>query len=194
MVPETDTPVTSGSLRVEVERPDVNVIDAAARGAADGLRLALVVGAMLIAFIALVSMANALVGWAGGMVGFGGLTIEGMLGWLLAPVAWLLGVPWAEAGVVGQLIGVEAVLNEFVAFVQFEGMMGRGVALSGRSQVIAIYALASFANFGSVAMTIAGIGEIAPSRRHDLARLGLRAMAAGLMGALMTASIAGMMV
>ncbi len=194
MVPETDTPVTSGSLRVEVERPDVNVIDAAARGAADGLRLALVVGAMLIAFIALVSLANALVGWAGGMVGFGGLTIEGMLGWLLAPVAWLLGVPWAEAGVVGQLIGVEAVLNEFVAFVQFEGMMGRGVALSGRSQVIAIYALASFANFGSVAMTIAGIGEIAPSRRHDLARLGLRAMAAGLMGALMTASIAGMMV
>ncbi len=194
MVPETERPVTHGSLTVPVERPDVNVIDAAARGAADGLRLALVVGAILIAFLALVSMANALIGWMGGLAGVDGLTLERILGWGLAPVAWILGVPWAEAGLVGRLIGVEAVLNEFVAFVQLEGLLAEEAALTGRSRIMAIYALASFANFGSVAMTIAGLGELAPSRRHDLARLGLRAMAAGLMGGLMTAAVAGMVV
>ena len=124
----------------------------------------------------------------------GGLTLEGMLGAALAPLAWMLGVPWADAGLVGQLIGVDTVLNEFVAFVQLEQALQAGTALDPRSLVIAIYALASFANFGSVAMTIAGIGEIAPSRRHDLARLGLRAMVAGLLAALMTAALAGVLV
>lgn len=194
MVPETGKPVTAGELTVDVEKPDVNVIDAAARGASDGLRLALVVGAMLIAFIALISMANGVVGWAGGLVGAEGLTLEGMLGWLLAPLAWMLGVSWADAGFVGQLIGVDAVLNEFVAFVQLAGALGSGVSLEPRSVIISIYALASFANFGSVAMTIAGVGEIAPSRRHDLARLGLKAMLAGLLAALMTAALAGILV
>lgn len=194
MVPETGEPVTAGALTVEVEKPDVNVIDAAARGASEGLRLALVVGAMLIAFIALISMLNGVVGWVGGFVGMGGLTLEGMLGAALAPLAWMLGVPWADAGLVGQLIGVDTVLNEFVAFVQLEQALQAGSALDPRSLVIAIYALASFANFGSVAMTIAGIGEIAPSRRHDLARLGLRAMVAGLLAALMTAALAGVLV
>jgi CNT family concentrative nucleoside transporter len=192
LVPETDRPATAGTLPAQGDRPDVNVIDAAARGAADGLRLALVVAAMLIAFLALVSMANAFVGWTAGLVGVEGLTLESMMGWVLAPMAWLLGVPWGEAGIVGRLIGVEAVLNEFVAFVQLESLLREGVVLSGRSRVITIYALASFANFGSVAMTLAGLGGIAPSRRHDLARLGLRAMAAGLLGALMTAAVAGM--
>jgi len=152
------------------------------------------VAAMLIAFIALVSLANALVGWLAGLAGVEGLTLERILGWVLAPVAWLLGVPWTEAGIVGRLVGVEAVLNEFVAFVQFESLLREGVALSGRSRIMGIYALTSFANLGSVAMTIAGLGAIAPSRRHDLARLGLRAMAAGLMGTLMTAAVAGMLV
>lgn len=194
MVPETGEPVTAGELTVDVEKPDVNVIDAAARGASDGLRLALVVGAMLIAFIALISMANGVVGWVGGLAGVEGLTLEGMLGWLLSPLAWMLGVPWADAGFVGQLIGVDAVLNEFVAFVQLAGALGSGVSLEPRSVIISIYALASFANFGSVAMTIAGVGEIAPSRRHDLARLGLKAMLAGLLAALMTAALAGIII
>ena len=194
LVPETGEPATSGTLHIEVERPDVNVIDAAARGASEGLRLALVVAAMLIAFVALISMANGIVGWAGGMLGFESLTIETMLGWLLAPVAWMLGVPWADAGLVGQMIGVDFVFNEFIAFVQLEGALGAGAALDQRSLVIAIYALATFANFGSVAMTIAGVGEIAPGRRHDLARLGLKAMFAGLLAALLTAAFAGMMV
>jgi CNT family concentrative nucleoside transporter len=191
LVPETGHPVTSGALPVDVEKPDVNVIDAAARGASEGLRLALVVGAMLIAFIALVSLMNGVVGWVGGLAGVEGLTIEGMLGWLLSPVAWMLGVSWADAGLVGQLIGVEAVLNEFVAFVQLQGALAAGTPMEERSVVISIYALASFANFGSVAMTIAGVGEIAPSRRHDLARLGLKALLAALLAALMTAAVAG---
>jgi len=194
MVPETGEPVTSGTLTLDVEKPDVNVIDAAARGASDGLRLALVVGAMLIAFIALISMANGIVGWVGGLVGLGGITLEGILGWVFSPLAWMLGVSWADAGLVGQLIGVEVVLNEFVAFVHFEGALAAGASLEPRSLIIAIYALASFANFGSVAMTIAGVGEIAPSRRHDLARLGLKAMGAGLLAALMTAALAGVLV
>jgi CNT family concentrative nucleoside transporter len=158
------------------------------------LELALVVGAILVAFIALVSLANGMVGWAGGLAGVEGLTLEAMLGWLLAPVAWLLGVPWSDAARVGQLVGLEVVLNEFVAFVRLEELLSSGVAMEGRSVVIALYALTSFANFGSVAMTLAGIGAIAPSRRHDLARLGLRAMLAGLLATLLTAALAGVLV
>ena len=195
LVPETGNPETLGVLDVEVqgEKPDVNVIDAAARGAAEGLKLALVVGAMLIAFIALVALANGVVGWAGSLAGFDGLSIEGMLGWILRPVAWLLGVTWVDAGVIGQLIGVDFVLNEFVAFGQLQGLLQGGAELQERSVVIGIYALATFANFGSVAMTIAGLGEIAPSRRQDLARLGMKSMLAGLLAALLTATFAGML-
>ena len=194
LVPETAEPVTAGRLTEDVSTPDVNVIDAAARGAAEGLRLALVVGAMLIAFIALVSMLNGVIGWAGGFFGAPTLTLEGMLGTALAPVAWLLGIPWVDAGLIGRTIGVDFVLNEFVAFGQLSDQLASGVAADPRSLVIGIYALTTFANFGSVAMTIAGLGEIAPSRRHDLARLGLRAMGAGLMASFMTAAVAGMLI
>jgi CNT family concentrative nucleoside transporter len=195
LVPETGKPVTAGSLeQARVERQDVNVIDAAARGAAEGLRLALVVGAMLIAFIALVGMVDGALGWMGHLVGLEGLSLEGILGKLLVPVAWALGIPWAEAQVVGQLIGLEFVLNEFVAFARLESLLASGATLEPRSLVITIYALTSFANFGSVAMTIAGLGEMAPSRRHDLARLGLKAMAAGLLATLLTAAVAGLLV
>lgn len=194
MVPETGTPETGGALTDEVERPDVNVIDAAARGAAEGLRLALVVGAMLIAFLALVSMLNGIVGWIGGLLGAPGVTLQGILGTLLAPVAWLLGIPWDDAGLVGRMIGVDFVLNEFVAYVELSEALAGGAALRDRSLVIAIYAMTTFANFGSVAMTIAGLGEIAPSRRHDLARLGLKAMLAGLLASLSTAAVAGILV
>jgi CNT family concentrative nucleoside transporter len=193
LVPETGRPVTAGSLgEVRVEHPDVNVIDAAARGAAEGLRLALVVGAMLVAFIALVSMANGGLAWLGHQVGVDGLSLEGILGKLMVPVAWILGIPWTEAHVVGQLIGLEFVLNEFVAFARLQSLLSTGTALDPRSLIITIYALTSFANFGSVAMTIAGLGEMAPSRRHDLARLGLKAMLAGLLATLLTAAVAGL--
>ena len=149
---------------------------------------------MLIAFVALVAMANGIVGWIGGLGGVEGLTIERILGGVLRPVAWMLGIAWADAGVIGQMIGVDFVVNEFVAFIQLEALLQQGVQLQERSLVIAIYALATFANFGSVAMTIAGVGEIAPSRRHDLARLGVKAMFAGLLAALLTATFAGMLV
>lgn len=194
LVPETEAPVTATSRAEEVPGTDVNVIDAAARGAAEGLRLALVVMAMLIAFLALVAMLNGVIGWVGGLVGLEGLTLEGMLGRVLAPVAWMLGVSWSDAGLIGQMIGVDFVLNEFVAFAQLAGALGGGAVVADRSLVIGIYALTSFANFGSVAMTIAGIGEIAPSRRHDLARLGLRALLAGLLASLATAAVAGILV
>lgn len=195
LVPETGRPVTAGSLeQASVERTDVNVIDAAARGAAEGLRLALVVGAMLIAFIALVGMLDGALGWMGHLVGLEGLSLEGILGRLLVPVAWALGIPWSDAQVAGQLIGLEFVLNEFVAFARLESLLAAGTTFDPRSLVITIYALTSFANFGSVAMTIAGLGEMAPSRRHDLARLGLKAMAAGLLATLLTAAVAGLLI
>lgn len=195
MVPETGVPLTSGSLEGgSVEHPDVNIIDAAARGAAEGLRLALMVGAMLVAFIALVALVNGGLGWLGGLVGMEGLTLEGVLGRALVPVAWLLGIPWADAHVVGQVIGLEVVLNEFVAFARLESLLSAGTALDPRSLIITIYALTSFANFGSVAMIIAGLGEMAPTRRHDLARLGVKAMLAGLLATLLTAAVAGIIV
>ncbi len=194
MVPEEGTPETSGSLRMDLEKPDVNVIDAAARGAGEGLHLALNVGAMLLAFIALVALANGMLGWAGGLVGLEALSIEGILGTLLAPVAWILGVEWADAAQVGSMMGVKTVLNEFVAYLQLSTLLGGGAEISTRSIVIATYALSGFANFSSIAIQIGGIGGIAPSRRHDLSRLGLRAMIGGSLAAFMTAAVAGMLV
>lgn len=195
MLPETEEPETSGSLEIVVDRPDVNVIDAAARGAAEGLSLALNVGAMLLAFIALIHMCNGVLGWMGAWVGAPGLTLEAILGFVLAPLAWLMGVPWADAPTVASLMGVKTVLNEFVAYLQLAGTLEAattGTALQPRSIVIATYALSGFANFGSIAVQIGGIGGIAPSRRHDLSRLGLRAMIGGSIAAFMTATVAGM--
>jgi CNT family concentrative nucleoside transporter len=197
MLPETREPETAKSLEIVVDKPDVNVIDAAARGAAEGLTLALNVGAMLLAFVALIYMCNGLLGWAGALVGFDGLTLELILGWVLAPLAWLMGVPWVDAPFVGSLLGIKTVLNEFIAYLQLAGSLGEVAAgaeggLSPRSVIITTYALSGFANFGSIAMQIAGIGGLAPSRRHDLSRLGLRAMIGGSIAAFMTATVAGM--
>ena len=193
MVPERGEPRTAGSLEVDVERPDVNVIDAAARGSSEGLGLALNVGAMLMAFLALVALLNALLGWAGGFVGMGGLTMEQILGWILAPLAWLMGVTWADAPTVASLMGMKTVLNEFVAYFQLSTILEQG-ALEPRSVIIVTYALSGFANFSSIAIQLGGIGGIAPSRRHDLSRLGLRAMVAGSIAAFLTATMAGMLV
>jgi len=192
MYPEREEPETAGSLRIEIDRPDVNVIDAAARGASEGLLLALNVGAMLLAFIALIAMLNGILGWAGGLVGWEGLTFEVILGWLLAPLAWLMGVPWADAPAVASLMGIKTIVNEFVAYLDLAGTLAGAHDLQPRSIIIATYALSGFANFSSIAIQIGGIGGIAPSRRQDLSRIGLRAMIAGSIAAFMTATVAGM--
>ena len=192
MVPESETAETAGRLDFSVEKPDVNAIDAAARGASEGLHLALNVGALLLAFVALIYMFNGMLGWLGGLVGVEGLTLEVILGWVLAPLAWLMGVPWADAPEVASLMGVKTVLNEFIAYLQLAGILGGAHDLQPRSIIIATYALAGFANFSSIAIQLGGIGGIAPSRRHDLSRLGLRAMIGGSIAAFMTATVAGM--
>ncbi len=207
MYPEREEPVTASTLRVDVKSEDANVIDAAARGAGDGLRLALNVGAMLLAFIALIALLNAFLGWFTGIIGLTGwlqahgvlqaghsLTLEHLLGWIMAPVAWIMGVPWHDAATIGSLLGVKTVVNEFVAYLQLKDLLASGVSLSPRSVIIATYALAGFANFSSIAIQIGGIGGIAPSRRSDLSRLGLRAMIAGTIAAFMTATIAGILI
>ncbi|MDP2959048.1 MAG: nucleoside transporter C-terminal domain-containing protein [Longimicrobiales bacterium] len=193
MVPETGTPETANTLGALVDRTDVNVIDAAARGASEGLMLALNVAAMLLAFVALIFMFNGAIGWVGGLVGFEGLTLERIMGWALAPLAWLMGVSWADAPVVGGLLGIKTVLNEFYGYLQLAGILGGESPLQPRSVVIVTYAMCGFANFSSIAIQLGGIGGIAPSRRHDLSRLGLRAMIAGSIASFSTATIAGML-
>jgi CNT family concentrative nucleoside transporter len=194
LVPEVEEPVTKGTLKLELERREANVIDAAASGAAQGLQLALNVAAMLLAFIALIALINYGVGALGALLGYPGLSLQVILGWILAPLAWLMGVPWADADTVGALIGVKTVVNEFVAYLQLAGTLESGGALSPRAAIIATYALLGFANFSSIAIQIGGIGGIAPERRSDLSRLGLRAMIGGNLAAFMSASLAGMLV
>jgi CNT family concentrative nucleoside transporter len=192
LVPETGEPVTRGKVKVEIKKGEANVIEAAAAGAGQGLQLALNVGAMLLAFIALIALINAVLGAAGGVVGIDGLSLERLFGWVLAPLAWLMGVPWGDAGAIGSLIGIKISVNEFVAYLQLAGTMGTD-ALSARAEVIATYALLGFANFSSIAIQIGGIGGLAPERRGDLARLGLKAMIGGNLAAFMSASLAGML-
>lgn len=192
VIPEPDPTKseTYGKLKISLKSEDVNVIDAAARGAADGLKLALNVGAMLLAFIALIAMLNGILGWLGSFVGYGDVTMQGLLGYLLAPLAWIMGIPWEDCVKIGSLFGVKTVVNEFVAYLQLAGIAN---TLQPRSLVIATYALCGFANFGSIAVQIGGIGPLAPERRHDLAKIGLRAMIAGTLAAFMTACVIGMM-
>jgi len=191
MFPETEESLTAGEVRVEVEKPWANLIDAAAEGATAGLKLVLNVAAMLIAFLALIAVINAILGQLGVWIGFPGLTLEWLLGMVCRPLAWVMGVPWHEADEVGTLLGIKTVLNEFVGYVELEKMAAAG--LSERSQAIATYALCGFSNFSSIAIQIGGIGGIAPERKGDLARLGLRAMVAGSLACFQTATIAGML-
>ena len=192
LMPETGTPATAGSVKIEVEKPGVNLIDAAARGASDGMQLVLNVGAMLIAFIALIALANGILGAIHNVYGFGWLppTMQGILGKIFAPVAWIMGVRWGDANTVGNLLGTRLVLNEFVAYVDLGKLTTQ---MDHKSFVIATFALCGFANLSSVAMQVGGIGALAPTRRSDLARLGLKAMAAGTMANFMSACIAGML-
>jgi len=182
-VPETRVPETMGTVRLEVERTDVNVIDAAGRGTGEGLHLALNVGAMLISFLALIALVNSILGLAG-------LSMQQIFGWVFSPIAWSLGVPWRDAATVGNLLGTRMVLNEFVAYSQLGPLKA---TLDPKSFTIATFALCGFANFSSIGIQIGGIGALAPERRHDLARLGMRAMLAGTFANFLTATIAGML-
>ncbi|MDE2850982.1 MAG: NupC/NupG family nucleoside CNT transporter [Acidobacteriota bacterium] len=192
MIPETETDKVSAKADFKVKTPWANMIDAAAQGAGDGLKLALNVGAMLLAFIALVALVNGILGPVGGWIGLPGLNLEMILGFLFRPLAWVMGVPWAEADAVGTLLGLKTAANEFVAYSRFEDISAEN-QLSEKSRVIATYALCGFSNFSSIAIQIGGIGGIAPERKSELASLGLRAMIAGTLACLQTATIAGLL-
>jgi CNT family concentrative nucleoside transporter len=183
LVPELGSPKTAGKIERIAGQKAVNVLDAASRGVADGLYLALNVAAMLIAFIALVYLAN-------GILSVLHTNLQSLFGYTLAPVAWIIGVPWQDAKAVGNLMGTKLVLNEFVAFSMLGPMKGH---LAERSYTIATYALCGFANFSSVGIQIGGIGALAPSRRQDLARLGFQALLAGTMANYLAAAIAGLL-
>ena len=183
LMPEVDKPATAGDVKITVEKPGINVIDAAARGAGDGLYLALNIAAMLIAFIALIAMCN-------GILSYFHITLQEIFGYVFSPVAWLLGVKYNDCASIGNLLGTRLVLNEFIAFQQLGPMKDH---LDPRSFTIATYALCGFANFSSIAIQIGGIGALAPTRKSDLARFGLKAVAAGTMANFMSACIAGML-
>jgi CNT family concentrative nucleoside transporter len=192
IVPETDVPKTGGDVEVVVPKQDVNVIDAAGRGAIEGLHLSLNVAGMLIAFIALVALVNGIFGYVHGAWAWFPASLDIVFGYVFRPIAWAMGVSWKDSLTVGNLLGTRMVLNEFVAFVKL-GEPGVGNTLDPRSFVITTYALCGFANFSSIAIQIGGIGSLAPTRRGDLARLGLRAMIAGTLANFLTATIAGIL-
>ena len=183
--PETEESMTSGEVKLKVEKIDKNGIDAASRGATDGLRLALNVGAMLIAFIGLVTLINSLLGlfWED-------LSLAWIFGKALAPLAWVMGVPWSDCAKFGDLLGTKVMINEFVAFLKLQAY---AVSFSPKAQVIGAYALCGFANLSSIGIQIGGISGIAPERRSDLAKLSIRAMTAGAFASWSTACIAGML-
>ena len=201
LIPETGEPLTRGTVKMEVEKTASNIIDAAAGGAADGLKLALNIGAMLLAFIALIAMINAPLTWIGEVTGLQAMLgkptdLAAIFGWVLAPLAWVIGVPWQDANTVGSLIGQKVVINEFVAYLQLADIVNgkvAGVTLTEQGKLIATYALCGFANFSSIAIQIGGIGGLAPERRSDLARFGLRAVLGGSVATFMTATIAGVL-
>jgi CNT family concentrative nucleoside transporter len=189
LIPETEESETLGSVKVSIEKQADNVIGAAAAGASDGLKLALNVGAMLIAFVALIALINIGLDAFAGLFGYT-TSLQMIFGVVLAPLAWIIGVPWVDAQQVGALLGTKVVLNEFVAYLSMADVVGAG-GLQPKSVVIATFALCGFANFSSIAIQIGGTGSLAPERVPDLVRLGLRAIFAGTLANLMTATIAG---
>ena len=206
LIPETGQPATRGTVRMHVERTTTNVIDAAAAGAGDGLRLALNIAAMLLAFTALIALINSAIGWGADITGIAGwinagratpiaINLGSILGLILSPIAWVIGVPWHDAITAGGLIGQKIVINEFVAYLQLAATpVGTAAGqISEHTRLILTYALCGFANFSSIAIQIGGIGGLAPERRHDLARFGLRAVLGGSIATLMTATIAGVL-
>ena len=202
MEPQTREPRDSFSdIEVYPDDKPANVIDAAALGVSNGLQLALNVGAMLLAFIALIAMLNGILGWVGNWFGFAHLSLQLILGHVFSPLAFILGVPWNEAMTAGSFIGEKLVLNEFVAYVHFAAYLdpaqaaAKGIeVLSGHTQVIVTFALCGFANLSSIGILLGSLGVMAPSRRQDIARLGLRAVLAGTLSNLMSAALAGVFI
>src|SRR5712692_2721215 len=190
LVPETEQPLTAGRVEMPEMEKEPNVLGAISRGTVDGLHLALNVGAMLITFLALLALLNAMMGWGHNHVAWFPDSLQRIFGWLFAPVAWVIGIPWHDCKVIGNLLGTRMVINELVAFQQLATLKG---ALDPRSFTIATFALCGFANFSSIGNQIGGIGALAPERRGQLAQLGIRAMLAGTMANLMSASIVGML-
>lgn len=191
LIPEDKEPATMGNVRIQIEKTSANVIDAAASGASDGLKLSLNVGAMLLAFLALIAMLNYTLGWGAGLFGYS-LTLEQLMGWGLSPLAWLIGIPTADVISFGSLLGTKIIANEFVAYLNLSAQIAAG-SLSPKTIMMATFALCGFANLSSIAIQIGGIGPLAPERTSDLAKLGVRAVLAGTFANLMTATIAGMM-
>ncbi len=188
--PETGTPETRGGVKIEIPRTDVNLVAAAARGTSEGLNLMLNVIAMLISFIALIYLVNGAFGWVHGRAAWFPADIQTVLAWVFGPIAWVMGVPWHDSGTIGGLLGTRMVLNELVAYVQLGQMKA---ALDPVSFTIATFALCGFANISSVGIQIGGIGALVPERKHDLARLGFRAMIAGTLANFLSATLAGIL-
>ena len=195
ILPETGESKTAGVVKIHYEKTDANIIDAAANGATVGLQLALNVAGCLIAFMSLLAMLIFLIGWTGGLVGFAGLSLQKIFGFIFAPLAWIMGVPWKDCFIIGNLMGVKTAVNEFVAYFDFAVFIKQNPGvLAERSMIIATYALCGFSNFLSIAIQIGGIGALAPNRRHDLAKLGLWAVLAGSLACFMSATIAGILI
>ncbi|WP_350414972.1 NupC/NupG family nucleoside CNT transporter [Cronobacter malonaticus] len=202
IIPETETPHDAPQLDTTQRDPDSpsNVLDAAASGASAGMQLALNVGAMLLAFVALIALLNGMLSGIGGWYNHSELSLQLILGWLFSPVAWLIGVPWDEAMVAGSFIGQKLIINEFVAYMNFGEYLKEDAAvaaaglqvLSDHTKAIISFALCGFANLSSIAILIGGLGSMAPNRRHEVAQLGLKAVAAGTLSNLMSATIAGL--
>ncbi|KPL61359.1 NupC/NupG family nucleoside CNT transporter [Rossellomorea vietnamensis] len=190
-VPETDESPEPEAFEMEADSESANVIDAAANGASVGLQLALNIGAMLLAFIALVALINGLLGFVGGWFGFDSLSLQLILGYVFAPLAFAIGVPWHEAVTAGNFIGQKLVINEFVAYSAFAPEIGN---LSDKTVAIISFALCGFANLSSLGILLGGLGNLAPNRRGDIARLGIRAVIAGALASLLSAAIAGMFI
>ena len=188
VMPETDTPKAFDATLKDEEGEYTNVFDAAASGAMTGLQMAAAVGAMLLAFISLIAALNGLLGWSAGLFGFEGVSIELVLGWVLQPLAFVLGVPWEESALAGSLIGQKLVLNEFVAYIAFLDHVDN---MQPMTQAIVTFALCGFANFSSIAILLGGLGALAPSRRTDISVLGLRALLTATLANLMSAALAG---
>ena len=199
MFPEVEKTVTGGQAKVDVPITDVNAIDALSRGASEGLKLAVNVAAMLLAFIAFIALFNWVLGSGLDLLlsqfGLGpwNLSLEKVFGWMFAPLAWVMGVPWVDCMNVGNLLGQKTMINEFVGYLSLKDMVANGT-IGPRSQIIAIYALCGFSNLSSIAIQLGGIGPLAPERRGDLAKLGFKAMIAGSLACFMTATIAGMLI
>ncbi|MBA0087168.1 MAG: NupC/NupG family nucleoside CNT transporter, partial [Acidobacteria bacterium Pan2503] len=189
LVPETEQSLTAGRVEMPEMEKEPNVLGAVSRGTIDGLHLALNVGAMLVTFIALLALVNAIMGWGHNLAAWFPDSLQRVFGWVLSPVAWVIGIPWHDCKIMGNLLGTRMVINELVAFQQLGALKA---ALDPRSFTIATFALCGFANFSSIGIQIGGIGALAPEQRGQLAKFGIRAMLAGTMANLMSASIVGM--